>query len=144
MPNSLLGWAAYDAATAHPESFKMSNWVTSQVWIDDYHSDTVITLADLEENSCGTTACYAGWTAVLCGDKLGRGSFAFPLTGEARSIEGRAADLLGIDEAQANVLFGCTEEVLRRHVEDIFGPRPAELDFVQISQAEMASALLES
>jgi hypothetical protein len=49
----------------------------------------------LEESSCGTTACFAGWACIL----------ALKTIPSWRPVAYMAADLLGLDDDDAYILF---------------------------------------
>lgn len=83
------------------------------------HSDTRVPASFAEKPECGTTLCVAGWAAVLNGYDVGysytdrgvRHVFGFK---EIQGVELKfeiselAADLLEIDENDADVLFTAT------------------------------------
>lgn len=132
-PNPALAWRVLDYIEAHPERHNQNSWVSSDVLeqnVDRY---------DIE-GSCGTTACFAGWTVLLSGATidLEDESVFNHVSARWQSIPRFAADLLGISEAAAPC--GCSDcndrpatrlfyraediEDLRKVVFDVFGPRP--------------------
>lgn len=55
------------------------------------------------ETECGTTACVAGWTAILDGaDPIRR---SYDEYGRAFSISEYSQEALGLDDDEANALF---------------------------------------
>lgn len=121
MPNTELAWKVLDHIAAHPEQWDQKTW--------------------LKRTDCGTAGCFAGWTALLSGDKPDWLECGGALFGEytsfvrvnannrmvGRTVETRAAELLDIDEEDAYFLFNATNDLddLTRYVNKIFGPRPA-------------------
>lgn len=73
----------YKQITAHPDTFNMSDW--EQVFYDLGHV--------LDENSCRTTRCIAGWGQFLARGEVTMASFTRPVV-----------------EVDAVALFGLTEE----------------------------------
>ena len=73
-----------------------------------------------DNESCGTTACFAGWAVALTdGHEY--------LTMSDAEIEDRAAELLGLDIDDVDkIFFNWTVDPreLRRVVEGVFGPLP--------------------
>lgn len=139
MPNSELAWAIYDLATLNHEAFVMSTWAHRPQWQSTWNPHAYpVTIDDLVKHTCGTTACLAGWTAAVAGDRL-VGSQAIAEDGSNRTIQARAKELLDIDAKGTTELFLCTKEDLYDRMVDIFGPRPKALH-----QRELVAALLES
>lgn len=140
MANAEMAWRAYDLAMKHHDHFNMDTWIAG----DDHDDDLVQGVGGLLE-TCGTTACLAGWVAALAGDTLSTSmGMALPYGHDSsapqfawRTIWGRAKRLLDIDGAQANAVFLCQEEDLLENMIRVFGSRPSE-------KAELVSALLES
>lgn len=114
-PNAELAYKVLDAVNAHRKSFDMSDW-----W--DGPAERV-TLNDLLDEKCGTTACFAGWAIALSGYDLGGGVH---LDGEHVSYSyGKFAEkLLGLDEDEAGELFFGDGSDIDEVVAEIFGPRP--------------------
>lgn len=135
-PNPALAWRVLDYIEAHPERHNQSSWIDAT---RAGMTDRVVDRNDVE-GSCGTTACFAGWTLLLSGatidleDHMAYNQVSAAWQGVARF----AADLLGISEAAAPC--GCSDcndrpatrlfyraetiEDLRKAVFDVFGPRP--------------------
>lgn len=69
---------------------------------------------------CGTTACLAGWVAIRAGwvpaSTEGGGMLVEPATGIHASAFEVAADLLGLDEDQAEALFHVAKGLADLHV----------------------------
>lgn len=87
----------------HPEQHDQSTWVRTD---------------------CGTAACFAGWAAILTfgtGIILRDGGFQCPPPYAHRIMSEVAADLLGLDEANADTLFhACNSRgMLRLMVKDL-------------------------
>ena len=90
---------------AHPEEWDQTKWL------------------------CGTTACFAGRACLLSGDRpvyeIGpddeSGRVYFGQDNRRRQVRYRAADLLGLGQHDADVLFdcGCTMDDLRRIVAEL-------------------------
>jgi hypothetical protein len=101
-----------DYIEAHPEEWYQRAWI------------------------CGTTACYAGWTAILGneghevkvpGSIYDRTRYShIELDGERVHVSDCAAGLLGVDNNQAFELFQGSNSLntLKAVVREIFGPRP--------------------
>lgn len=140
MANAEMAWKAYDLATKHHDHFNMDIWLDS----DGRDDDLIEGVGGLLE-TCGTTACLAGWVAALAGDTLSTSmGMALPYGYDASksqsawlSIGDRAKRLLDIDGAQTYAVFLCPEGDLLENMIRVFGPRPSE-------KAELVSALLES
>jgi hypothetical protein len=77
------------AIVAEPERFDMSLWVLSD-FVNEFDSTK-----GFKENTCGTTACIAGWACVLGTDD----------NVKALDVPGRASALLGPRWEQAEQLF---------------------------------------
>lgn len=122
-PNAELAYRVLDAIDADPKSWDQGTWASRA--------------------GCGTSACFAGWTCILSGDTPkfwpDEADAEYVYTGdEERWIPARAADLLHVNQSLVfdhlgtigeRRLFdsGNTREDLGRLVEEIFGPRPAQL-----------------
>lgn len=95
--------------------------------------DVVITTGEATANviSCGTTACFAGWTVLLNpGDRLlvrpsGDADDVLTADGQFCSVQARAADLLGLNENEADAVFCDTStlEDVAEALESITGQR---------------------
>lgn len=119
-PNAAKAWAVMDLIDQHREALNMDEWATRP------GGRSPVSLTDLLDPDCGTTACFAGWTAAVEG-------FEVDVTGQAWHADGRgggwttriAAEVLGLDDTEASALFYETfDEELTAAVTRIFGPRP--------------------
>jgi len=90
--------------TNEPKSFEMSSWC---FWgnLGDQLNSRGVTLFKLEDVSCRTTACVAGWGVLLSGYHLDRGNFAYK-DGGRNHVEVVAAALLGLPQVVADEIFG--------------------------------------
>jgi hypothetical protein len=126
-PNAELAYKVLDLAHRHEAHFNMGDWASGvELTIEDLVSDEEPRYRRSDgEPMCGTTACFAGWTAAQAGYTLvGSSSEVFKgnrLAGRAGDI---AAGLLGITDEQADDLFFCDNEDIDEVVAEIFGPRP--------------------
>jgi len=91
---------AYGAASARNKAYVWREWM-----------DTVY-----DVNQCGTTMCYAGWACHIAGDQLTIGRAAKDADGNFTPISERAAELLGLNDCEANDMFSATNAFT---VEDI-------------------------
>jgi hypothetical protein len=117
-PNAVLAYRVLDLITAHPEHHDQAAWLFNPDKRDvGYVLDQL--LAD-----CGTTACFAGWTCLAAGDVVAEDGIRTP--GVPRSVEYRAADLLGIGTDDAEQLFFDAETLTQvvDTVKEVFGPDP--------------------
>jgi hypothetical protein len=120
-PNAELAYKVLDHIDADPEGFHQGVWIAKA--------------------TCGTVACFAGWTCVLSGDEpdfdeddeFEASEVWTGPSGLFARVPDRAARLLGIepDGGPEGVggyrIFSAknTREDLGRLVAEIFGPRPA-------------------
>lgn len=115
-PNAELAYRVLDHIDTHPEQHDQ------HVWIE-------------QTSTCGTAACFAGWTCLIAGDdplfdEDDPETHEVLAEGSILPVGGRAAALLGIPYDRAvpagNILFDQhnTREDLGRLVAEIFGPRP--------------------
>lgn len=111
IPDTARAYQVLDHILAHPEQHDQGIWM----------------------NECGTVACLAGWTCLLAGDQpvcrpLWTDYMAVRVgdTHRLRKIRGRAKELLGIDDLQADYLFDASNSIddLIEEIEKIFGKRP--------------------
>ena len=136
-PNAMLIYTILD--------FRDQNLLDMSTWMNAETGEGIIS-PDGEPTACGTTACVAGWAAVLNGWSINAAGCAARdraslLTGNAhpRTFSRRAgesADIWPIDDLgrellnltpyEADRLFFCSNEALDGVVKDIFGadPRP--------------------
>ncbi len=121
-PNAELAYKVLDLTAAHPDRLNMSNWAT-----DPTGRNSPVVLATLTAaNTCGTTACFAGWAVAVsgygastAGDVYRDGHIV------SEDIQAFAAGLLRISEWDAeNNLFFADEDDLPDRVFELFGPRP--------------------
>lgn len=110
-PNAVLAYRVLDHIDAHPEEHRQTAWV--------------------DQDSCGTTACFAGWACLLAGDQAPPpadcpSAMVFSPDGHLHGVFDRAQEHLGIDEETAEDLFSGDHlaEDLAELVPQIFGPRP--------------------
>lgn len=120
-PNAELAYKVLDRIDADPASWNQGWW--------------------LIRTDCGTTACFAGITCLLSGDRPDFDRPDAPLDpdkgwtysgvvctadGSGRDVVPRAESLLGVSTEDADRLFHAanTREHLGRLVSAIFGPRP--------------------
>lgn len=110
-----------DFIEAHPDAHDQNWWI---------NHDKRITRAGLDAaralNTCGTTACAAGWTVLLAGGRfVSTWRVQLPDGGSWR-VEDAAAFLLGMGDSEAAALFRRARDLaeVRKAVFDIFGPRP--------------------
>jgi len=118
-PNAALAYKVLDLATANPDRLDMEQWSSGLVDLTDLTSEV--------DQGCGTTACYAGWTAAHAGYKVHERGEVYRADGGivSEDIEQFAARLLGITGQQADYLFYVADDDLSGAVAEIFGPRPA-------------------
>lgn len=117
-PNAELAYKVLDLTKAHPTHFDMGEW-----------SSGLVDLAALTaEPSCGTTACFAGWTVAQAGYRVHISGHIYRAEDAVyivtSEIDRFAADLLGITEEQAEELFFVADDRIDEAVAEIFGPRP--------------------
>lgn len=108
-----------DHIERHPEKHDQNWWLaTSAVWKSGFDAARAM-------NECGTTACTAGWTVLLAGETIHRGSVVYRSSGIA-SVEEAATELLGLtSEERCQLFFGADDLAdVRKVVFEIFGPRP--------------------
>jgi hypothetical protein len=109
----------------HAEWLDMDNWIETEaadaVGIHDFESGTA---------PCGTTACFAGWVCLVSGYQLDWIGNVFqngrpvPSTDGYRihaHASGKAAELLGIDEYEANRIFMADKDQLDERLAEVFG-----------------------
>ncbi|MDQ1625761.1 MAG: hypothetical protein QOJ49_1259 [Actinomycetota bacterium] len=128
-PNAELAYAVLDHIEAHPERHDQGSFLRPSLDLRLMY-DRVGRLdvtAEIAVEHCGTTACFAGWTALLSGKTLNH-------EGDVRTDGDRSADiaytaqsLLGIGAADSWHLFFEAQSLdqVRCFVSEIFGPRPA-------------------
>lgn len=116
-PNAELAYRVLDTARA-VDRLDMDEWSNS--------GDKPIGLAELTAvETCGTTACLAGWTAAMHGLKVDTAGRVYDASGtDVGHVEYVAADLLGISSGQAHDLFYVENEDLDEAFVEVFGPRP--------------------
>lgn len=121
-PNAELAWRAYDAGQFHG-NLRMAYWASRP----DGDNYAPVGYDDLARHECGTTACLAGWGAVLSGYKINQNGEV--LDGESGDLVSDemfefAADMFGIGHTDADRLFFSGDDELETVVTEIFGPRP--------------------
>jgi hypothetical protein len=100
--NVELALRAVELAKASPEQFDMSSFTCG--W---YDRDAVTKDSEDFTPPCGTTACYAGWTAYLAapvGSEV-QGSYVWEPGKSSQHVEDYAIKALGITPGQAEALF---------------------------------------
>lgn len=77
-------------------------------------------------NTCGTTACAAGWTVLLAGGVFDGQGWVTMSDGSRGLLQNVACNLLGLidDEFQELFIAAGDRADVRKAVFDIFGPRP--------------------
>lgn len=127
MPDATRAWAVLDYIRTHPEHHDQADFFALSLYdprrelsdrMQDVFTDAAGTL-----NSCGTTACFAGWVALLGGHRLNMYGF----NEHRRHAQSIATELLGIDDEQADLLFFQAQslDALETAIAEVFGPRPA-------------------
>jgi len=114
-PNAELAYLVLDHIDAHPEQWDQGRWISRPDGAD-----------------CGTAGCFAGWACMLSGNQpdwtMSNGKWTNTVTADGywKYVGDRAAELLGISEVDAEMLFDADNQRddLDRHVAEIFGPRP--------------------
>jgi hypothetical protein len=122
-PNAALAYAVLDQIEAHPENWDQAKWISRKA-------------------ECGTSGCFAGWTAMLSGYKP---VFANSTTSEATIVQDSADGEVRVSELAQQLLgaryhrlvdadgYYDEEDLfseyhdfddLRRLVVEMFGPRP--------------------
>src|SRR5262245_8939702 len=132
---------------AEPHRWSQTNWISGPTFIKEYVTAST-QYDDLERNpssgpgeaaalwnrlmgavydveQCGTTMCYAGWACHVVGDRLTVGREAKDADGNFTPISERAAELLGLNDREANDMFSPTNaftvEDIRRVATNITG-----------------------
>jgi hypothetical protein len=113
-------YATLDFIEDHPDKHNQHTWVNRGIEANPIGS---IDLHGVME-SCGTTACYAGWTVLLNGESI---SGSNTVNG---TVYLRALDLLGLTPFEGHILFYASRDLaeVRKAVFEIFGPRPEPAD----------------
>jgi hypothetical protein len=105
--NNDIADLAITAITDHPHSHNQHAWLRhTGCW----PIGITVLRQDLEKSSCGTTACLAGWVAVLTASQdtcfyNGAGIVMVESGGVAAGIAAYAAGKLEITPEQADMLF---------------------------------------
>lgn len=106
-----------DFIEAHPEKHDQSMWISNA-------DDPSMAGYDLRRtlNECGTTACFAGWDALLAGETF----TSYGLLTQDRRVDVYSAAALGLTVHEAYRLFHGAQDMadVRKEFADIFGPRP--------------------
>lgn len=115
-PNAELAYRVLDTALA-VKRLDMGNWSSS--------GDKPVGLDELTAETCGTTACMAGWTVALSGMKVNTAGRVYDLSGnEVGYVKDLATNLLGLTIDEADDLFYSEDCQVEEIVAEIFGPRP--------------------
>ncbi len=136
MPNAARAWQVLDHIHGHLDHHDQGQFMdVADNELPDYNGEGIPLFAgDLYfnagqvVNSCGTTACFAGWTALLTGHALN----AYGIAENGRHAQSIASKELDIDDEQAELLFFDAQDIqaLDEAVIQVFGPRPAAADAV--------------
>lgn len=120
-PNAERAYRALDTARL-ADRLNMDHWCEAP--------DGAVSLAELtDENTCGTTACLAGWVVAMQGHQVQESGRVWASTGEYLGrVEQLAADWLGLSYAVADRLFYADNDQVDALMAEIFGPRPADTD----------------
>jgi hypothetical protein len=117
-------YATLDLALAHPDHLDMRMWVSAS---DEW--DLAIDLDDLirEADSCGTTACFAGWHVARMGYRVDSNASVYDQDGyRIGSADGITSNDLGITgEVRDDLFLRTSTEGLPYAIAIEFGPRPA-------------------
>lgn len=103
-PNVALLRKTLEHIEAHPDEWDQKWWAA--------------------RTKCGTTFCFAGWTVALGSSTEVAWQYGYAVcTATGELISDVARDLLGLDDNQADRLFGGSNTLadIRRTVEDIIG-----------------------
>jgi hypothetical protein len=123
-PNAELAYRVLDHIDAHPEQHNQAVFLRTPGGMAD---EVEAITPEVVAQHCGTTACFAGWAALLSGLELDRfsGDAILP-DGLTRDIELTARDLLNLTPPQSDELFYAAQHIdeVRATVAEIFGPRP--------------------
>lgn len=131
--NATLAYEVKDIIAKHPDHLFMGTWagwrdpdglVQSEMFDSSECGVGLITLDDLTADSCGTVACYAGWTAAVAGYSLQPYFHDARKPDERWNISVLAAELLGLSVVDQERLFYCHNSQLSDRIEEIFGPDP--------------------
>lgn len=123
-------YAVLDFIEAHPDKHDQSRWIYSptaeEIPPGVIGPDEVYAGYDRDRvlNECGTTACYAGWYALLAGRVFS--GYGHLLSGGRQDVPRFAAKGLGLTPDEAYALFYDADDLadVRKAVFEIFGPRP--------------------
>ncbi len=128
MPNAARAYKVLDHIHAHPGSHDQGQFLEIAGLSIRYDEDAPYLDAGEVATSCGTTACFAGWSALLAGHRLNR----YATAENGRHAQAIAMRWLEIDDEQAELLFFEAQdmETLVATIHDVFGPRPAAADAV--------------
>jgi hypothetical protein len=108
--------------TEHPDSHDQAWWILRfGVRDSQLDADEPLTAARALAE-CGTTACAAGWTALLAGGTF-YGKFGYMPDGSEGSAYELGKNLLGLDTLEADQLFykSLTLDDVGKAIENIFG-----------------------
>jgi hypothetical protein len=127
MPNAALAYEAYDLGikTGRLDMYGWTHNPTDRYAVIDLYGLT-------SDNTCGTTACLAGWIVTLSGYAVNRDGVVYAVGDGTRArmadhVDVVATDLLGIEYDEAHRLFMETPlEDLPAVMAEIFGPRPSD------------------
>lgn len=127
-PNAELAYKVLDYIKAHPDLHDQGEFLHPSRELDQLFDrcEFVPVTTDVVIQHCGTTACFAGWTALLSGKTLHASGNVREEGGRTIDIERAAAGLLRINEYAASDLFYGAKDLdeVDAAVAEIFGPRP--------------------
>lgn len=127
-PNAELAYLTLDVINAHRKQFEMDYWFDGRPDASGAFRIGLANLLDAAAETCGTTACYAGWAVALRGYIMSPSGAVFDAqTGAEVSddVQEFAANLLGISYVDADYLFYVKNDEIDDAVAEFFGPRPA-------------------
>lgn len=120
MRDAARAYAVLDAIKQNEHALDMDRWVGR----NGLAVLEPVTLDDLFNGGCGTTACFAGWTVLLAGYFIKENDQATQLGNTLHYVPDLAGKLLGIGLADRDLLFFCDKDSLPGLVEQVFGPDP--------------------
>ena len=114
-PNADLAYQVLDHIDAHPNSWNQNTWLLT------HEPEQLVTAA-----SCGTVACFAGWTVLLAGNTATFDCVIEDYVVNDVAIPVQAQRLLGLNSSEAESLFhpDNSRAELGDIVAEAFGPRP--------------------
>jgi hypothetical protein len=125
-----LGHAVMRQVIAHPEQHDQGSFFSSATVAEYAATAEVRAWAQSGDHlDCGTTACVAGWTTLLHGDRVLNHMVVQPIEG-GQSIwaDVRAAELLGLTNNEAwHLFYECQrKDTALAYMVELFGPLPED------------------